>query len=483
MMWRLIRSLRVNRLRLVPIYRVRLVTIYRVRLVTSYVLSKIRQGYDWSEVRQGSYRESVVDNKLRLVTRQTGCMWSDKEPFGGVFGINRLRLVTILAFTTSHKSDREYLGVNRQRLSLGVNRQRLSVGVNRLRLSLGANRLRLVTSQTGSLLVLIGNDWSQVKQGFRERPPTLQYRVSLGNETFAISLRKNTNMMSSGCIIRHVNGSGHSTVSPCVEHDVTCYYTGATSAHNDSCVAASVFGGLKGLLSFGNTSLFIYPMKRTSDQTSTSPNHVMYRYQGDKHVCKTEAQGRHQANGMKTRYIEEGIVVDPPMARFHNENILQYVFTGFILFFVITCLLRYRYIEKGIVVDPPMARFHNENILQYVFTGFILFFVITCLLRYRYIEEGIVVDPPMARFHNENILQYVFTGFIASQLFADRSFGTLMKLLLSEIIVFNSPETLSDTPDAEKTKKYACDVIYRIYDEAATYRMHLQGFDVSDSGR
>ncbi|XP_052221712.1 disintegrin and metalloproteinase domain-containing protein 12-like [Dreissena polymorpha] len=180
--------------------------------------------------------------------------------------------------------------------------------------------------------LLNGTEPSEVDvRQFRERPPTLQYRVSLGNETFAISLRKNTNMMSSGCIIRHVNGSGHSTVSPCVEHDVTCYYTGATSAHNDSCVAASVFGGLKGLLSFGNTSLFIYPMKRTSDQTSTSPNHVMYRYQGDKHVCKTEAQGRHQANGMKTRYIEEGIVVDPPMARFHNENILQYVFTGFIV--------------------------------------------------------------------------------------------------------------------------------------------------------
>ncbi|XP_052221160.1 disintegrin and metalloproteinase domain-containing protein 12-like isoform X1 [Dreissena polymorpha] len=181
-----------------------------------------------------------------------------------------------------------------------------------------------------------------VKQ-FRKRPPTLQYRLSFGNETFTINLRKNTNMISSGCIIRQVNGSGHSTVSPCMEHDVTCYYTETTSAHNDSWVAASVCGGLKGLLSFGNTSLFIYPMKRTSDQTSTSasPNHLIYRYQGDKHVCKTEddvtdilyptsqAQGRHQVNEMKTRFIEAGIVVDPVMARFHNDTILQYVFTGF----------------------------------------------------------------------------------------------------------------------------------------------------------
>ncbi|XP_052261429.1 A disintegrin and metalloproteinase with thrombospondin motifs 20-like isoform X2 [Dreissena polymorpha] len=241
--------------------------------------------------------------------------------------------------------------------------------------------------------LLNGTEPSEVDvRQFRERPPTLQYRVSLGNETFAISLRKNTNMISSRCIIRHVNGSGHSTVSPCVEHDVTCYYTGTTSDHNDSWVAASVCEGLKGLLSFGNTSLFIYPMKRTSDQTSTStlPNHVIYRYQGDKHVCKTEddvteilhptsqAQGRHQINGMKTRYIEAGIVVDPPMARFHNENILQYLFTGF---------------------------------------------------------------------------------NIASQLFADRSIGTLMKLLLSEIIVFNSPDgfDVSDTVDAEKTKNSFCE--------------------------
>ncbi|XP_052221141.1 A disintegrin and metalloproteinase with thrombospondin motifs 6-like [Dreissena polymorpha] len=230
-----------------------------------------------------------------------------------------------------------------------------------------------------------------VKQ-FRKRPPTLQYRVSFGNETFTINLRKNTNMISSGCIIRQVNGSGHSTVSPCMEHDVTCYYTGTTSAHNDSWVAASVCGGLKGLLSFGNTSLFIYPMKRTSDQTSTSasPNHVIYRYQGDKHVCKTEddvtdilyptsqAQGRHQVNEMKTRYIEAGIVVDPVMARFHNDTILQYVFTGF---------------------------------------------------------------------------------NIASKLFADRSIGTLMKLLLSEIIVFNSSNgfDVSDTVDAEKTMNSFCE--------------------------
>ncbi|KAH3793009.1 hypothetical protein DPMN_146511 [Dreissena polymorpha] len=38
-----------------------------------------------------------------------------------------------------------------------------------------------------------------VKQ-FRKRPPTLQYRVSFGNETFTINLRKNTNMISSGNI-------------------------------------------------------------------------------------------------------------------------------------------------------------------------------------------------------------------------------------------------------------------------------------------
>ncbi|KAH3793010.1 hypothetical protein DPMN_146660 [Dreissena polymorpha] len=56
-----------------------------------------------------------------------------------------------------------------------------------------------------------------------------------------------------------------------------------------------MFSSQKGLLSFGNTSLFIYPMKRTSDQTSTSasPNHVIYRYQGDKHVCKTEGRTTH----------------------------------------------------------------------------------------------------------------------------------------------------------------------------------------------
>ncbi|KAH3793230.1 hypothetical protein DPMN_146736 [Dreissena polymorpha] len=56
-----------------------------------------------------------------------------------------------------------------------------------------------------------------------------------------------------------------------------------------------MFSSQKGLLSFGNTSLFIYPMKRTSDQTSTSasPNHVIYRYQGDKHVCKTEGRITH----------------------------------------------------------------------------------------------------------------------------------------------------------------------------------------------
>ncbi|KAH3773087.1 hypothetical protein DPMN_174438 [Dreissena polymorpha] len=33
---------------------------------------------------------------------------------------------------------------------------------------------------------------------FRKRPPTLQYRMSLGNETFTISLQRNTHMVSSG---------------------------------------------------------------------------------------------------------------------------------------------------------------------------------------------------------------------------------------------------------------------------------------------
>ncbi|KAH3793237.1 hypothetical protein DPMN_146743 [Dreissena polymorpha] len=40
---------------------------------------------------------------------------------------------------------------------------------------------------------------------------------------------------------------------------------------------------------------------------------------------------------------------------------------------------------------------------------------------------------------------------------------------------------VSDTPDAEKTKKCVCDAIYRMYNVAATYIMYLQGFDVSDT--
>ncbi|XP_052808875.1 A disintegrin and metalloproteinase with thrombospondin motifs 18-like [Mya arenaria] len=175
---------------------------------------------------------------------------------------------------------------------------------------------------------------SDVKQ-FRKRPPRRLYQMTIDNETFLLNLRPNTDMFTDECIIRENDENGTTTVRPCSDYNIDCFYTGSTNVHNDSWVAANVCGGLRGLISYGNTSLVIHPFVNERNSSDLA-NHIVYRYQSEKQVCKTNGSPvwTHvvlppRKRDVPIRFIETGVIVDPAMYQYHREKIVNYVFTGF----------------------------------------------------------------------------------------------------------------------------------------------------------
>ncbi|XP_052809571.1 A disintegrin and metalloproteinase with thrombospondin motifs 18-like [Mya arenaria] len=172
---------------------------------------------------------------------------------------------------------------------------------------------------------------------FRKRPPNQRvFQMTKNNETFLLYLQQNPEMFTDECIIRELDENNALTVHPCSDFNIDCFYTGNTNDQNDSWVAANVCGGLRGLISYGNTSFVIHPL-RNNESSSDVANHIVYRLdQSEKQVCKTDGSPvfthvvlPRKKRDAPRRFIEAGIIVDPTMYRYHGEKITEYVFTGF----------------------------------------------------------------------------------------------------------------------------------------------------------
>lgn len=161
----------------------------------------------------------------------------------------------------------------------------------------------------------------------------LEYTIEAFGQTIHLHLRKNKHMISPGCVVQHFLDNGTRQVYPCTRDELDCFYTGRTSNHSDSWVAASVCDGMHAVIGLPEKTMVVQPIKnkrltRIRKETAFGQRHIVYQLETKNRFCETHVNKQKMASVHTTkrrrstsrRYVETAIVVDPLSYNFHGDD-------------------------------------------------------------------------------------------------------------------------------------------------------------------
>lgn len=161
----------------------------------------------------------------------------------------------------------------------------------------------------------------------------LEYVIEAFDQTTHLLLNKKKNLISPGCIVQHFLTNETSQVYPCKRDENERFYTGTTSNHSDSWVAALLCDGLHAVIGLPEKTLVVQPitgkhLTRTRNESSLDQPHIAYQLEAKKRSSGikddkqmvTKVQKARRRRDTSRRYVETAVVVDPAFYRFHGAD-------------------------------------------------------------------------------------------------------------------------------------------------------------------
>ncbi|XP_045883657.1 disintegrin and metalloproteinase domain-containing protein 12 [Meles meles] len=119
--------------------------------------------------------------------------------------------------------------------------------------------------------LLNGDLWDPMESVHaKNHPEVLNFRIQLGSKELIIQLERNEGLLASGFTETHYLQDG-SEISLRRNHSGHCYYHGHVQGHSGSTASFSTCSGLRGLVTFGNSTYILEPMESETNKYKLFP--------------------------------------------------------------------------------------------------------------------------------------------------------------------------------------------------------------------